>query len=885
MRKVLLRDANPELAQQLVDKSLLETVGSSCKDKVEWECEHGHRWFAIVVNRAKKGYGCPYCSGRLPIPGETDLATTHPKIASELVDQSLAAELKPTSHKKVAWRCEQGHTWEQSPAARVSKGSGCPYCSGRKAIEGKTDLASTHPELAAELVDQSLATKLKRGSNCRVEWRCENGHIWRQSPNARTRLGLTCPQCRAEREKDKTDNRKKTHESPADNPQNRSPRQKRQRTGMPPKSLLIDTHPEIAAQMTDTELAKTIGSHSNKKVQWRCPDHPDHIWTAPVTSRTNVGTGCPYCSGRRILPGFNDIATKRPDLAQMLADPEDARRYTPGSTKRVTWRCLKNPHHTWTSPVQKRANAKDPTTCPICTGKILVVGDNDLATRRPDIASKLKDPQQARTLTPFSSKVMTWKCPTCGTEFQAKTSWMALGHAACPNCAQRRPHPGRTDLATTHPQIAAELVNQSLATKLTRGSNRLVEWECPTCHHRYMDMPNNRVRGHGCPCCAGYDIVPGVNDIATTHPEIAAQLVDQTLAIKTGKGSHKRLLWRCEHGHVWKAAVYNRTKGNTGCPVCARNGTSDKERALANVVRRLLPDADVRSNVRDVLPNRLELDVYVPSLAFAVEFHGCYWHSEACVTDPKQHLRKLEACERMGIQLVQIWEDTWDARPDVVCAMLAHKLHATDRLHEVLRTPDDLACSRAFARQLEPVNVTGHDSASFLEMTHLQGTISATIHLGLEDDQGRLRALMSIRSPRAAARMRREPGEWEIVRYATHGSVPGGFSRLLAHAERELRRQGKTLTKWVTFADRETSDGSMYEACGFSLDHMMPPNYSYVSSDTDWIRIPKERYQLKRFRDDPNLEYEKGWTERQCAEANGLLRTWDSGKLRYVRKT
>ena len=100
MKKILLKNAHPELAEELVDKSLLLTLGSSSRKKVEWKCEKGHKWYALVNNRVVKGYGCPYCSGRLAIPGETDLATLYPDIAKQLLDQNLASELKPTSHKK-----------------------------------------------------------------------------------------------------------------------------------------------------------------------------------------------------------------------------------------------------------------------------------------------------------------------------------------------------------------------------------------------------------------------------------------------------------------------------------------------------------------------------------------------------------------------------------------------------------------------------------------------------------------------------------------------------------------------------------------------------------------------------------------------------------------
>ena len=39
-----------------------------------------------------------------------------------------------------------------------------------------------------------------------------------------------------------------------------------------------------------------------------------HEWPAVISSRVH-GRGCPYCSGQKVLPGFNDLAYLRPDLA------------------------------------------------------------------------------------------------------------------------------------------------------------------------------------------------------------------------------------------------------------------------------------------------------------------------------------------------------------------------------------------------------------------------------------------------------------------------------------------------------------------------------------------------------------------------------------------
>ena len=87
------------------------------------------------------------------VVGVNDLATTHPDLAAELVDQTLATQLSAGSQRKVEWCCAaEGHIWSAIVGNRTSKGSGCPYCSGHLAIIGETDLATLRPDLAAELV-------------------------------------------------------------------------------------------------------------------------------------------------------------------------------------------------------------------------------------------------------------------------------------------------------------------------------------------------------------------------------------------------------------------------------------------------------------------------------------------------------------------------------------------------------------------------------------------------------------------------------------------------------------------------------------------------------------------------------------------------------------
>ena len=198
--KSLLKDSYPELAKQVVDKSLLPVLSTGSESKIEWECEKGHRWMAKVYNRTnvKNHTGCPYCNSKLLLVGFNDLATTHPDVAKLCYDPEDAHKIMATSAGIRKWQCAEGHVWE-APVSRLTRqGSRCPYCSGRLPIVGKTDLATTHPDLASELADPALATKLKAGSHKKVEWVCSNdpSHRWFAFVYSRTgKNAKGCPYC------------------------------------------------------------------------------------------------------------------------------------------------------------------------------------------------------------------------------------------------------------------------------------------------------------------------------------------------------------------------------------------------------------------------------------------------------------------------------------------------------------------------------------------------------------------------------------------------------------------------------------------------------------------------------------------------------------------
>ena len=141
-----LKTVNPILADEWdTEKNSIgpDEVTSKSDKKVWWKCPENHSYMSSIGDRAR-GKGCPYCSGRLAIKGKTDLATMYPVLASEWDSEKNSIgpdEVTSKSNKKVWWKCPEGHHYEAAISKRTN-GSKCPYCAGKLAIKGKTDLAT-----------------------------------------------------------------------------------------------------------------------------------------------------------------------------------------------------------------------------------------------------------------------------------------------------------------------------------------------------------------------------------------------------------------------------------------------------------------------------------------------------------------------------------------------------------------------------------------------------------------------------------------------------------------------------------------------------------------------------------------------------------------------
>ena len=338
------------LAQWDIERNLPLTpddVTFGSHKRVWWTCPSGHSWQAMVYTRSE-GAGCPYCTGRKALPEQNCLAKQFPMLAVEWDSEKNAPltpkDITPGSHKLIWWRCQNGHSYRSAVKTRV-QGSGCPYCAGKNVLPEETSLATEYPSIAKEWDAAKnvplLPTQVISGTRRKVWWRCPKGHSWRAAVYSRTTLGTGCPVCTG-------------------------------RQALAGENDLATLYPDIAAQWDEEKNGvlhpNNVTAGSNRRVWWKC--EKGHSYRAMIAQRVQRGDGCPYCANRKVLPGFNDLATAAPLVAKQWHESLNGaltpEMVTAGSPKKAWWQCSYG--HAWKANIYSRAGVQQ-CGCPVCARK------------------------------------------------------------------------------------------------------------------------------------------------------------------------------------------------------------------------------------------------------------------------------------------------------------------------------------------------------------------------------------------------------------------------------------------------------------------------------------------------------------------------------------
>ena len=603
------------------------------RKKVWWLGKCGHSWDARIAHRTENHCNCPYCSGNRVLAGFNDLQTKYPDIAMEWHPTKngnmLPSDLAAHSSHKIWWQCKMGHEWEATISNRTgNQKNGCPYCSGKRAIIGKTDFQTQYPELAKEwhpTKNGDLKTSdITCGSGKKVWWLGNCGHEWRATVTDRIK-GRGCVYCS-----------NNMVLSGFNDLQTKYPK------------LATEWHTVKNGDLKPDAIL--FGSH--KTVWWKCQF--GHEWEAEVKSRTLQKTGCPFCSGRRTIVGVNDLQTKCPDISKEWnyekngnLIPADVSFH---SNKRVWWKCRFG--HEWETTVANRTG-KGKTGCPVCSNKKIIPGYNDLATFRPQLIKEwdfeknkgLVDGNGADISTPdkvspVSGNSVWWRCDK-GHEWKTKISNRAKGNG-CPFCSNAGTSLPEQSVAFYLEQVCTveqrvKIANKEIDIYLpdykigveydgmfyhkAKRIHKEIEKDKKLNEHgiqiiRIKESDINRVEDNHIyydfdymrtnfvwaldqlclilVSCTGneqfktididaqrdmlkirarYDLYVKKNSFSELFPDIAKEWNYEKNGLLTPDmftiGSDIRVWWICDKGHEWQTSISHRTSRGDGCPFCS----------------------------------------------------------------------------------------------------------------------------------------------------------------------------------------------------------------------------------------------------------------------------------------------------------------------------
>ena len=472
----------------------LEKIAAKSSKKVWWKCSNcGNSWFSTVSSQYKSG--CPYCSGNLAVKGKNDLLSQYPQIAEEW-DYEKNGEVAPDkvtqySSYKAWWVCKEcGFSWKTSVGLRTTRASRCPKCT--------KETKSSFPEQAIFYYIKKIFPDALNGDKhigmeldifipsrmVAIEYDGQNWH--RESKKIKVDLqknqicldnnielirvreaGLESMNNCTTFVRDNPDSDSSLDEIIVTLIEYLSPMAKidinvtrdtpiilDQFVAKKHDNSLLALYPNLAKewhpQKNGTLSPDKVNKGSKRKIWWM--GECGHEWQATILHRT-YGRGCPYCSNNKLLKGFNDLQTKYPEIAKEWhptkngdLKPTDV---TSASAQKVWW--LGNCGHEWNTTINSRTSIRfkngkqsKPQGCPICAGKEVLKGFNDLQTNFPKIAlgwnynrnGELKPSE----VTPSSMKKVWWKCTKCGSEWESQICSRTRSNGKCPFCETKKKH-------------------------------------------------------------------------------------------------------------------------------------------------------------------------------------------------------------------------------------------------------------------------------------------------------------------------------------------------------------------------------------------------------------------------------------------------------------
>ena len=459
---------------------------------------------------------------------------------------------------------------------------------------------------------------------------------------------------------------------------------------------------------------------------------------------------------------------------------------------------------------------------------------------------------------------ISYYCPIHGKTTQNASSHLNSKYG-CPKCAKEYNIKNNTNTTEEFIKKAKEVHGNKYDYSNTEyvNSKKPVTIICPI-HGEFKQTPFNHLSGNGCPECGKEKTIES-NYLTNEEFVDRAKLIHKNKYIYNDRyvSYRTKINIVCPiHGN-FSQTPDNHLQGK-GCPKCG-NSISNAENEIAEFCASILGEEKIIHRDRSVLKNR-ELDIYIPSKQMAIEYNGLIWHSDKFGKDKHYHLSKTEECKKLGIKLIQIFEDEYVNHKEIVLNKIAHIIGEQKKLPKIM------------ARKCEIKEIKRDISKEFLDKYHIQGSGQGKVHLGAFYE-GKIIAVMSFKEETNGS------NKWELTRFASdyHYVCQGVGGKLfkyfiINYIPIEIK----------SFADRRWTvdeEHNIYIQLGFKFEYYTKPEYRYIDG------IKCERHHKFGFRKDALMkkygdkyDLNIGMTETEMTEKIGFHKIWDCGLIKYVWK-
>ena len=384
---------------------------------------------------------------------------------------------------------------------------------------------------------------------------------------------------------------------------------------------------------------------SRYKAWWICPN--GHSYEKTINKRAIRGDGCPYCSGRKVLKGFNDLETLCPDVAKEWSfelNNTTPDMYSRGSGFKAWWKCPKG--HAYQATIHDRTSKRG-TNCPICNIRKQTSFPEQaifyyVKQIFPDAISKYKDIfEQSMELDIFIPSIKL------GIEYdgliyhnnEATHKRELKKYNICRKNGIKlyrikekitEKDIGTFDKAYSIENIKnrkqLELQIQLLLNEIDPISNPLTRKK-PIFSSRIwvdLDKDKNKILSYL------YSID---NSLAVLRPDVAAkwnyEKNNNLLPEMFSVSSNETVFWKCEKcGNEWKASINSMTRaGRNGCPTCSKKERGKK--ATLNKVKKVGSLAETNPELEKDWNYEKNIDLS-PYEITAGRFKTVWWKCSKC---------------------------------------------------------------------------------------------------------------------------------------------------------------------------------------------------------------------------------------------------------------